>query len=152
MRTSIAGMAQRNPLALYTKKIVADATEHEDRRDGPKNEYGHGFLLLSTKNGGERVAFPKPSSSPPSGFSPGKLEPRKRLIAAIQERYGWFGPKSVVGPFADIGKRLHALPGAAAQSGSAGIALARRWSTFRSIVMDAHRADAGRAVRTPIVV
>jgi hypothetical protein len=38
--TSIAGMAQRNPLVHYTEKIVADATEHDDRRDGPKDEYG----------------------------------------------------------------------------------------------------------------
>jgi hypothetical protein len=50
-------MAQHNPLVHYTKKIVADATEHDDRRDGPKNEYGHGFLLLNDKNGGERVVF-----------------------------------------------------------------------------------------------
>jgi hypothetical protein len=47
------------------------------RRDGPKNEYGHGFLLLDDKkNGGERVAF----------LEFGELELRKRLIPAIQER------------------------------------------------------------------
>jgi hypothetical protein len=45
--TSIAGMAQRNPLVHYTKKIVADATENDDRRHGPKNEYGHVFIPLN---------------------------------------------------------------------------------------------------------
>jgi hypothetical protein len=39
--TNVAGMAQRNPLVHYTKKIVADTTEHDDHRDGPKDEYGH---------------------------------------------------------------------------------------------------------------
>ena len=41
-------------LVHYTKKIVADATEHEDRRDGPQNEYGHGFLLLNKQETEEK--------------------------------------------------------------------------------------------------
>jgi hypothetical protein len=45
-----AGMAQRNPLLHYTKKIVADATEHDDRGNGPHDEYGgHIFHLHLTK-------------------------------------------------------------------------------------------------------
>ena len=54
-----AGTAQRNPLLHYTKKIVADATEHDDRGDGPHDEYeGHVFISSQQMNNGrERVAF-----------------------------------------------------------------------------------------------
>ena len=50
-----AGMAQRNPLLHYTKKIVADATEHDDRGDGPHDEYGgHVFSPLNKGRTEER--------------------------------------------------------------------------------------------------
>ena len=46
-----AGTAQRNPLLHYTKKIVADATEHDDRGDGPHDENeGHVFFISSCTN------------------------------------------------------------------------------------------------------
>ena len=54
-----AGMAQRNPLLHCTKQIVADATEHDDRGDGPHDEY-EGHVSISSQqmnNGRERVAF-----------------------------------------------------------------------------------------------
>jgi hypothetical protein len=44
-----AGISQRNPLLHYTKKIVADATEHDDRGDGPHDEYGGHVFISSYK-------------------------------------------------------------------------------------------------------
>ena len=44
-----AGMAQRNPLLHCTKQIVADATEHDDRGDGPHDEYGGHVSISSYK-------------------------------------------------------------------------------------------------------
>ena len=52
-----AGMAQRNPLLHCTKQIVADATEHDDRGDGPHDEYEGMFPSPLRKNGRESGAF-----------------------------------------------------------------------------------------------
>jgi hypothetical protein len=68
VRTSIAGMAQRNPLVHYTKKIVADATEHQDR-NGPKNETGM-VSFLSTNEERRREGYVPGTQEPlPSWFA-----------------------------------------------------------------------------------